>query len=148
MFFKSVLISALAASGAAARRTCGTPNLSDEEKLIQQNFQLAEAEARLAGNESSIAAAAATINVNIYYHVIAASSSGYLTQAQLNAQTAVLNDVCLVTSCWTMALTYLGICSPGHLILPGRCRLHHQLWMGSRQQRAGNETRAPEGHVR
>lgn len=97
MHFTTLFLSALAASGIAAKRTCGANKPTEEQKLIAQNFAILEDEAKEAGNGNATGrlAAAATINVNIYYHVVATSNSasgGYLTQAQLTAQTDVLND--------------------------------------------------------
>lgn len=94
MHLKSLLISALAASGVAAKRTCGVSKPTEEQKLIAQNFLLEETAAKKAGNTTRIAAAA-SINVNIYWHVVATSTSasgGYLPQSSLDAQLNVLND--------------------------------------------------------
>jgi hypothetical protein len=95
MHFTTLFLSALAASGAVAKRTCGATKPSEEQKLVAQNFAIQEEEAKQAGNATGRLAAAADTTVNIYYHVVATSNSasgGYLTQAQLDAQTDVLND--------------------------------------------------------
>lgn len=84
MFFKSVFLAALAASHAVAQRACGAPEPTEEEIAIAKSFYQIEKEARLAGNATS---AAATITVNTYFHVLAASSSasgGYLTVRALS----------------------------------------------------------------
>lgn len=79
MLFKAVFLTALAAAHAAAQRACGTPEPTEEEIAIAKSFYQIEKEARLAGNATS---AAATIEVNTYFHVLATSTSasgGYLT---------------------------------------------------------------------
>ncbi|KAJ0162888.1 Extracellular metalloprotease [Colletotrichum tanaceti] len=92
MHFKSLLVSALvAASTAFAQRSCGTPHPTEEEVEFAQRLQLKEDNARVEGNATRLA----PITVNVYWHVIATSTSvsgGYLTQASLNAQLDVLND--------------------------------------------------------
>jgi hypothetical protein len=93
MQLKSILLT-LFATSAAAQRSCGTRDPTEEQLQIAQNFQILENEAQVAGNMSSIAEAA-TINVKVYWHVTATSNSvsgGYLTQATLNRQLQVLND--------------------------------------------------------
>lgn len=88
MQLKTLLFSALAAS-AAAQRSCGTPNATAEELQIAQNFQILESEAGFV--ESSLAA---TIEIKVYWHVTATGrtvATGYLTQATLDRQLAVLN---------------------------------------------------------
>ncbi|KAL1602939.1 hypothetical protein SLS59_004594 [Nothophoma quercina] len=90
MQLKTLLFSLLASS-AAAKRSCGTPNATEEQLQIAQNLQILEAEAGFA--DSSLAAAA-TINVKVYWHVTATAKTvagGYLTQATLDKQLAVLN---------------------------------------------------------
>lgn len=90
MQLKSLLFSLLASS-AAAKRSCGTPNATAEQIQVAQNLQILEAEAGF--GESSLAAAA-TINIKVYWHVTATAQTvagGYLTQATLNRQLAVLN---------------------------------------------------------
>ncbi|KAF2132102.1 zincin [Dothidotthia symphoricarpi CBS 119687] len=82
------LLSLLASTGAVAKRSCGTPKPTVEQILVAQNFQIS------AENSSRLDAAVAAINVKIYWHVVASSNSvsgGYLTQATLNKQLAVLN---------------------------------------------------------
>lgn len=77
-----------------AQRNCGTPDPTDEQVQIAQNLQILEEEAALDGNSSRIAAAA-TINVKVYWHVTATSSSvsgGYLSQQSLDGQLRVLNE--------------------------------------------------------
>lgn len=84
IFFLSLL-----ASSAAALRSCGTPNATDEQISIAQNLQLLEAEPGFARS------AAATINIKVYWHVTATAqtvAAGYLTQATLTKQLDVLND--------------------------------------------------------
>lgn len=79
MFFKYVVLAALAAAHAVAERACGAPEPTEEEIAIAKSFYQIEKEARLAGNATS---AAATIEVNAYFHVLASSNSasgGYLT---------------------------------------------------------------------
>lgn len=94
MYLKTLFLTVLAVSGAAAKRSCGTPKPTEEQVQIAQNLQIIESEASFAGNSSRLAAAA-TINVKVYWHVTATStavSGGYLTQATLNNQLRVLND--------------------------------------------------------
>jgi hypothetical protein len=91
MLFKSLLLSALAATGAVAKRSCGTSAPTDESNLIHQNFQIEEEHARRAGNFSIEAA----ISVKVYWHIVAldnTAAGGYLTQAQMDSQLAVLNN--------------------------------------------------------
>lgn len=79
MLFKSIFLTAIAASHAVAQRSCGTPQPTEEEIALAKTFYQIEREARLAGNAKS---AAATIEVNVYFHVLATSTSasgGYLT---------------------------------------------------------------------
>jgi len=90
MQLKTLLFSLLASS-ATARRSCGTPNATEEQIQIAQNLEILESEAGF--GESSLAAAA-SINIKVYWHVTATSNSvagGYLTQASLNKQLQVLN---------------------------------------------------------
>ncbi|KAF1930556.1 zincin [Didymella exigua CBS 183.55] len=85
------LLFSLLASSATAQRSCGTPNATEEQIQIAQNLQILESEAKF--GESSLAAAA-TISINVYWHVTATGNSvagGYLTQATLDKQLAVLN---------------------------------------------------------
>ncbi|KAJ4368588.1 hypothetical protein N0V86_009495 [Didymella sp. IMI 355093] len=91
MQLKTLLFSLLASS-AAAKRSCGTPNATEEQIQIAQNLQILESEASF--GESSLAAAA-TINIKVYWHVTATAKTvagGYMTQATLDKQLAVLND--------------------------------------------------------
>jgi hypothetical protein len=93
MQLKAFLVSLFAAS-AAAQRSCGTGSPTEEQLQIAQNFQIMENEVSLDGNSSSLAAAA-TINIKVYWHVTASSNSvsgGYLTQASLTKQLEVMND--------------------------------------------------------
>ncbi|KAF1954688.1 metalloprotease [Byssothecium circinans] len=94
MQIKLLFLSLIAAGDAAAARTCGTKKPTEEQKLIAQNFQLEEAaHASLRVAETSTTSAS-SINVKIYYHVVAISTSasgGYLPQSALTAQTEVLN---------------------------------------------------------
>lgn len=79
MLFKTIFLTALAAYQAAAQRACGTAEPTEEEIAIAKQFYQIEQEARLAGNATS---ALATIDVNVYFHVLATSTSasgGYLT---------------------------------------------------------------------
>lgn len=79
MSFKAVFLAALAATHAVAQRACGSPEPTEEQIAIAKSFYQVEKEARLAGNAVS---AAATIAVNVYFHVLASSNSasgGYLT---------------------------------------------------------------------
>ncbi|OSS53309.1 hypothetical protein B5807_02437 [Epicoccum nigrum] len=91
MQLKTLLLSLLASS-ATAQRSCGTPNATEEQLQIAQNLQILESEASF--GESSLAAAA-TINVKVYWHVTATDKTvagGYMTQSALDKQLAVLND--------------------------------------------------------
>lgn len=91
MQLKTLLFSLLASS-AAAKRSCGTPNATQEQIQIAQNLQILEAESGFA--ESSLAAAA-TIAIKVYWHVTATArtvAGGYLTQATLDKQLSVLNS--------------------------------------------------------
>ncbi|KAK1574777.1 extracellular metalloprotease [Colletotrichum navitas] len=92
MQFKTLLVSALAAASAAlAQRSCGTPSPTEEQTEVAQRLQFNEENARVAGNATRLA----PITVNVYWHVIATSSSvsgGYLSQATLDKQLDVLNE--------------------------------------------------------
>merc|ERR1712029_316509 len=91
MQLKTLLLSLLASS-ATAQRSCGTPNATEEQLQIAQNLQILESEASF--GESSLAAAA-TINIKVYWHVTATDKTvagGYMTQSALDKQLAVLND--------------------------------------------------------
>lgn len=77
-------------AGAAAQRACGTPEATEEQLAQARVFAIQEAAAREAGNFSL----QATINVNVYFHVLATSSSvsgGYLSSATLAAQLDAMN---------------------------------------------------------
>lgn len=83
MQIKSLLFAALAVSGAAAQRACGAPEPTQEQIATAKAFLALEQEARLAGNFS---AAAASIEVNVYFHVVASSKTtagGYLSVSKL-----------------------------------------------------------------
>jgi hypothetical protein len=86
MHVKSILLPALFAAIASAAATpkppkpfaCGTPEPTQEHIKISQKFAAQEKEAAAAGNFSI----AATINVDVYFHVVASStalSDGYVT---------------------------------------------------------------------
>ncbi|KAL6705994.1 hypothetical protein ACN47E_006096 [Coniothyrium glycines] len=93
MKLSSIFSLSVAVSGATAQRSCGTPTPTEEQIQIAQNMQILEAQALLDSNSTRIAAA--SINVNIYWHVTANSSTvsgGYLTQTDLNNQLGVLNE--------------------------------------------------------
>lgn len=84
MLFKTVFLTAIAASQAVAQRACGAPQPTEEEIAVAKSFYEIEKAARLAGNATS---AAATIDVNVYFHVLATSTSasgGYLTVSALS----------------------------------------------------------------
>ncbi|KAH7001236.1 metalloprotease [Ilyonectria destructans] len=91
MLFKFFFTALLAATSTVAKRTCGTPNPSEEQNEVALDFMKSEASAR----ELKITTRqASSIKVNVYWHVLATSSSvsgGYLTQATLTRQLAVLN---------------------------------------------------------
>lgn len=64
---------------AAADRQCGTPQPTAEQIAESKAFYAIEKEARLAGNFS---AAAQTIEVNVYFHVLSTSDQvedGYIS---------------------------------------------------------------------
>ncbi|KAF7537180.1 hypothetical protein G7Z17_g12901 [Cylindrodendrum hubeiense] len=92
MLFKlSFFTALLAASSACARRTCGTPDPSEEELEVAGDFMKSEASARKLAITTR---QASSITVKVYWHVLATSSSvagGYLTQATLTKQLDVLN---------------------------------------------------------
>lgn len=93
MHFTTLFLSALAASSAVAKRSCGTPKPSTEQSLIAQNFQLHEASARKFALPNSTVPANTTVKV--YWHVVAlnkTAAGGYLAQSALDAQLQVLND--------------------------------------------------------
>ena len=80
MQFKTLFLSALAATGAIAQlnRECGTAPPTQEHVSISKKFQVKEDTARLAGLEKR-----ATIGpIKVYAHVLAtstAASGGYLS---------------------------------------------------------------------
>ncbi|KAH7156602.1 extracellular metalloprotease [Dactylonectria macrodidyma] len=91
MLFKSFFLTLLAASSAIAARTCGAPEPSEEQDEISAEFMHREAAARKAQITTR---QASSIQVKVYWHVLATSSSvsgGYLTQATLTKQLDVLN---------------------------------------------------------
>jgi hypothetical protein len=93
MPFKTLLLAALAASGATAQGYCGTPSPTQEEKLSYLNIQHMESAASLAKNASTLPVAG--FNVKVYWHVITNGLSledGHLTRAMLDNQLQVLND--------------------------------------------------------
>lgn len=78
MQIKSALLAGLAASSAAAIRACGAPSPTEEQIEVAKEFAVEEEAVRIAGNSTRRAA----INVNVYFHVLASSSSvsgGYLS---------------------------------------------------------------------
>ncbi|CAG8950874.1 hypothetical protein HYFRA_00003091 [Hymenoscyphus fraxineus] len=92
MQFKSLLLSALAATGALSEvvhRECGTSEPTEEQFNVSLKMAEKEEMARAAGNVTADA-----ISVRVYFHVLASSrsvSGGYLTQATINQQLAVMN---------------------------------------------------------
>ncbi|KAH8910356.1 zincin [Coniochaeta sp. PMI_546] len=95
MYIKSFLVSAVFATTALAAATpkpfgCGTPEPSQEHVRISQKFAAQEKEFAASGNLSI----AATINVDVYFHVVASStavSDGYVTDKMLSDQLSVMN---------------------------------------------------------
>ncbi|GKT56254.1 metalloprotease 1 [Colletotrichum tofieldiae] len=96
---KFTLIAALAAMASAAvtgergRFGCGTHDPSPEH--IEISKKLAEEEAANATSGNFRLAAAATINVPTYFHVVASSqtvANGYITDKMLSDQLAVMNQ--------------------------------------------------------
>ncbi|OHE99990.1 metalloprotease [Colletotrichum orchidophilum] len=94
MQFKLSVVAALAAAASAAvtpaRLGCGTHDPTPEHIEISKKF--AEEEA---ANNGTMSLMAATINVNVYFHVVASSqtvANGYLTDKMLADQLAVMND--------------------------------------------------------
>jgi hypothetical protein len=93
MHLTTLFLSAIAASTAVAKRSCGAPALNSEQSLIAQNFQLHEASARRFALPNSTTSANTTVKV--YWHVVALDKTvtgGYLAQSALDAQLQVLND--------------------------------------------------------
>lgn len=83
MQIKTALIAGLAATRAAAQRTCGAPSPTAEQIEVSKHFAAQEEAARVAGNSTSTQRA--SINVNVYFHVLASSNSasgGYLSVSQ------------------------------------------------------------------
>lgn len=81
MQVNQLLALAMAAVGVVGERACGTPEPTEAQIAQAKIFQAQEREARLAGNATTFAAAA-TIEVNVYFHVVAASQTtagGYLS---------------------------------------------------------------------
>lgn len=75
---RELLVLAMAAMGVVAER-CGAPEPTEAQLAQAKSFLAQEQEARLAGN---LTTAAATIGVNVYFHVVASSQTaagGYLT---------------------------------------------------------------------
>lgn len=101
MLAKSVFLagSALAAFVNAlaiepGRLGCGTPEPTAEQLQLSQAFAVVEAE-QANGNSSSLLMAGPAITVDVYFHVVASSTSvadGYVTDKQLADQFAVLNS--------------------------------------------------------
>lgn len=80
---KQLFALAMAAVGVVAER-CGAPEPTEAQLAKAKSFLAQEQAARLAGNFTS---AAATIEVNVYFHVVAASSTtagGYLSVRRLS----------------------------------------------------------------
>jgi len=83
MYVKSLLLPAIFAALASAAATpkpfsCGTKEPSAEHVKISQKFAAQEKEFAASGNFSILA----TINVDVYFHVVASStavSDGYVT---------------------------------------------------------------------
>ncbi|KAL2152737.1 hypothetical protein VTH82DRAFT_5922 [Thermothelomyces myriococcoides] len=71
--------------------SCGAPEPDAEHIKISQQFAAQEAELLASGNLTT----QATINVDLYFHVVATStdlSGGYIPDSQLSAQLQVLNQ--------------------------------------------------------
>ncbi len=78
MHIKAVLLAGLTASAAVAQRSCGAPSPTEEQIGVAKYFAEEEESARLAGNLTR----RAPINVNVYFHILATSTStsgGYLS---------------------------------------------------------------------
>ncbi|KAL2130453.1 hypothetical protein VTI74DRAFT_6382 [Chaetomium olivicolor] len=98
MRLTSLALVAIAAQGAFARPKpvergfkCGAPEPDEEHIKISQGFAAKEAHVFAAGNFT----AQAVTTVDVYFHVVASSTSisgGYLTDAMLNAQLDALNS--------------------------------------------------------
>ncbi|KAI1248649.1 hypothetical protein MGN70_009849 [Eutypa lata] len=90
MQIKAALLAGLAATSAAAQRACGAPTPTDEQIEVAKLFAEQEAAVRIAGNSTRRAA----INVNVYFHVLASSTSvsgGYISASTLTQQLAAMN---------------------------------------------------------
>ncbi|KAI1272208.1 metalloprotease [Xylaria sp. FL0933] len=114
MQFKALIASALLATASAeftfnTTRLCGTPEPT-EQQLAETRAMLEKERIALAKGEARVQAG---FTVNTYFHVVASSTSlsgGYLTQAMLNDQLAVMNSAYgahgisfnLVSSDWTV----------------------------------------------
>ena len=93
MHVKSALLSALAASSTMAAVapklfSCGTPEPSEEHKKLSLALATQEKEMALASNDTFTTMA--TISVDVYFHVVAAStalSDGYVTVSLYRAMT-------------------------------------------------------------
>ena len=83
MYFSSLVLQSIFAAAISAAATprpfgCGAPEPSQEHVKISQKFAAQEKEFAASGNLSI----AATINVDVYFHVVASStavSDGYVT---------------------------------------------------------------------
>ncbi|CAN8101812.1 unnamed protein product [Discula destructiva] len=74
-----------------AGRSCATSEPTEEEIALAKSFYAMEQEARVAG---TFAAAAQTITVNVYFHVISISNSeadGYITASTIADQVDAMN---------------------------------------------------------
>ncbi|ORY56354.1 uncharacterized protein BCR38DRAFT_355844 [Pseudomassariella vexata] len=90
MQFKSLLLGALAATSALAYRACGAPDPTEDQMEVAHSFSIQEEAARIAGNVTK----RADINVKVYFHVLASSTSvsgGYISAATLTRQLAAMN---------------------------------------------------------
>ncbi|KAK0629527.1 hypothetical protein B0T17DRAFT_589272 [Bombardia bombarda] len=96
MLFQTLAMAGLMAQSAFAAATakpfaCGTKEPTAEHKAIHKALAVKEAEFAASGNFS----AQATINVDVYFHVVAASTSlsdGYVTDTMLTNQLNVMNQ--------------------------------------------------------
>ncbi|KAK5988634.1 Extracellular metalloprotease [Cladobotryum mycophilum] len=95
MLFKSMLMTGAMATVAMAatlgdrplKFVCGAPEPTKEHIAISKAFAAKEAISKFD--------ASATINVNVYFHIVATSTSasgGYLTDTDINNQVKVMND--------------------------------------------------------
>ncbi|KAJ4385737.1 hypothetical protein N0V93_010167 [Gnomoniopsis smithogilvyi] len=87
-----LLLGALVAScAAAAARSCGAPEPTEAQIALAKSFYAMEQEARLAGNYS---AAAQTIEINVYFHVLSTSNAvedGYISEDTIAQQLDTMN---------------------------------------------------------